>query len=76
MIGAAQADLGTLAEHLRLAEKHEKLLSDPPDQRELLRLEDECINARDLHADNLEKERRLEREYKLHLPQCRKPKLQ
>eukprot|EP00435_Cladocopium_sp_Y103_P019436 s3431_g4.t1 len=64
MIGAAQADLGTLAEHLRLAEKHEELLSDPPDQQELLRLEDECINARDLHADNLEKERRLEREYR------------
>ena len=63
VIGAAQADLGILAEHLRLAEQHEKLLSDPPDPTELHRLEDELISARDLYEDNLEKERRLEREH-------------
>lgn len=63
MIGFAQADLGTLAEHLRLAEKHEQLLSAPPDENELHRLEDQWVDARDVHADDLEKERRLERQH-------------
>ncbi|CAK9017064.1 unnamed protein product, partial [Durusdinium trenchii] len=62
MIGAVEADLGTLAERVRLAEKHEALLSAPPKEEELHTLEDLYSYARDLHEDNLEKERRLERE--------------
>jgi len=64
IVGVAQADLGTLAEHVRLAEKHEHLLSKPPKQNELHDLEDDLNAARDLHLDNLERERRLEREHR------------
>jgi len=64
IVGVAQADLGTLAEHVRLAEKHEHLLSKPPNQKELHDLEDDLNAARDLHLDNLERERRLEREHR------------